>query len=50
MPNGNGGFGELVIHFNVIFPKHLELDQGNDSRRFEWQTSKVSLEQKGSKK
>jgi DnaJ-class molecular chaperone len=27
MPNGNGGYGDLIIRFEVVFPKHLDLDQ-----------------------
>lgn len=27
MPKPNGGFGDLIIRFEVVFPKHLDLDQ-----------------------
>lgn len=51
MPNGNGGFGELVIHFNVIFPKHLELDQKETIRDvLNGRPAKFRWNKKGSKK
>ena len=46
MPNGNGGYGDLIIRFEVTFPKHLELDQKETIRsvlsgkpcKFRWGT------------